>query len=221
MTDNTEKTQIQTQEKKKVAATTKGTKRAPDAADKAPTTKKRATTAKAAPAAEGDEEKKETGDEVVEPTVAEFVDQIIQVRINEQLRSKKELEMLRQLKKIYKRELREVSKTKTRKVRRGDTKREPSGIATDKYMSPALCEFLGYPEGTRLPRTVVSTKVTNYAKDNGLLGREGHLKKDGTLSKQYITPDEKLKSLIGDPEDLTFFSLQRALNPHFVAVGTA
>lgn len=154
-------------------------------------------------------------DEDSHPTVADLIDVFVKNRQEQQTFHKSELDLLRNIKKVYKKEIRALAKAKGKRSRKG-TKREPSGIATDKYISPQLCEFLALPVGSRLPRTTVTTRMTAYVKENKLLGRDGHLRKDGKLSLQYITPNDALKELIGDPEDLNFFSLQTALNPHFV-----
>lgn len=154
-------------------------------------------------------------DEDQSPTVSDLLDSFLKIRQEQQTFQKSELELLRNIKKVYKKEIRVLAKSRGKKSRKG-VKRAPSGIATNKYISPQLCEFLGEPIGTRLPRTVVTARLTAYVKQKNLLGREGHLKKDGTPSKQFITPNAELKELIGDPSALNFFSLQTALNPHFV-----
>lgn len=182
----------------------------------APVVEKKAKHAKAeAPPAAAGAGDSEVAPVAEEPTVADLIDKLLQGRQEQQLFQKSELDILRNIKKVYKKEIRLLAKTKSKKTRKG-TKREPSGIATDKYISPQLCRFLDEPEGTRLPRTMVTKRIHAYVKANKLLGREGILRKDGKLSEQYITPNDSLKALIGDPDMLNFFTLQTALNPHFV-----
>ncbi len=203
----------------------KGTKRpAPtEEHEDAPVLKKKAkstSSQNAKATAEDDAEDHEESENVVkdvEPAlnIAELVAQFVKNRQAQQALHKVDLEIIRNINKTHRKEVRLLAQSKSKKSRKG-IKREPSGIATEKYVSPELCAFLGEPVGTRLPRTIVTKRMTAYVKSRDLLGREGHLKKNGEPSKQFITPNEELKALIGDPDDLNFFSLQTALNPHFV-----
>lgn len=171
----------------------------------------------------GDETQKDAGSEDASPeeepetvSVLDLIDEIIKNKQEQAYFQKTEIENLRNVKKAMKKELRTFSKTKGKKGLNKGVKRPPKGIATQKYISPDLCAFLGEPEGTRLPRTVVTKRVSAYVKEKHLTGREGFLKKDKTLNHQYITPDAALIKLIGNPDALTFFTMQTRLNPHFI-----
>jgi chromatin remodeling complex protein RSC6 len=150
--------------------------------------------------------------------LSEVLDQLLKEHIAEHARTKKVIETLRNAKKAYRREQRDGAKRRNKRNHQGDgSKPRPlSGFATPKYISPELCEFLGVPVGSQKARTDVGREVTTYVKQKGLTGRAGHFRKDKvTLNKQFITPDDKLIKLIGNPDGLNFFSLQRELNKHF------
>jgi hypothetical protein len=76
----------------------------------------------------------------------------------------------------------------------------PTGLSND------LCSFLGRANGSKESRSNVTKAITSYVKEHNL--------KD----KHNITPDAKLKSLLGvkDGEVLTYFNLQKYLNHHYL-----
>uniref|UniRef100_A0A6C0K6I6 DM2 domain-containing protein n=1 Tax=viral metagenome TaxID=1070528 RepID=A0A6C0K6I6_9ZZZZ len=73
-------------------------------------------------------------------------------------------------------------------------------------LSAELCSFLGLSNGSKESRSNVTKAITTYVKDHNL------------KNKHNITPDAKLKSLLGvkDGELLTYFNLQRYLNRHYL-----
>ncbi len=85
-----------------------------------------------------------------------------------------------------------------------------SGIATPTKVSSELCEFLNKTQGTEIARTEVTKSVVAYIKENCL--------HQNAEKKNVIQPDEKLKSLLGlnDDDTLTYFSLQKYMNKHFI-----
>ena len=86
--------------------------------------------------------------------------------------------------------------------------RKPSIFELPTPLSNALCSFLGRPSGSLESRSNITKAVTTYVKEKNL--------KD----KHTIKPDAKLTSLLGvkDGEVLTYFNLQRYLNPHYLKV---
>ena len=64
-------------------------------------------------------------------------------------------------------------------------------------------------EGTKIARTEVTSALSSYIKDNNLQNQ---------ANKKFILPDEKLKSLLGisDDDKLTYFTLQKYMNKHFI-----
>ena len=93
-------------------------------------------------------------------------------------------------------------------------KREPSGFAKPTTVSKELLEFLGEPEGTLVARTDVTKRILKYVTDNDLQNKE---------QKRKINLDAKLKKLLNpaENEEVTYFTLQRLLKPHYVKTDTA
>ena len=87
--------------------------------------------------------------------------------------------------------------------------RKPSGFAKPTYLSPELCIFLNVEKGTELARTEVTKRILQYVKDNNL---------QNETSKRIINVDAKLKTLLQPSEDeqVTYFSIQRLMKPHYV-----
>ena len=79
-------------------------------------------------------------------------------------------------------------------------------------MTKELCEFMNKPIGTEIARTEVTKSLVQYIQTN-------KLQKEGQPSK--INPDSKLQSLLGinneEIVDLTYFTMQKYMNKHFVS----
>ena len=86
--------------------------------------------------------------------------------------------------------------------------RAPSVFEIPQNVTEELCSFLGHPKGTKISRSNVTKQVSNYIREHNL--------KD----KHDITPDAPLSKLLQVPtsEVLTYFTLQRYLNKHYVKV---
>lgn len=87
--------------------------------------------------------------------------------------------------------------------------RKPSGFAKPTYLSPDLCRFLNVDAGTELPRTEVTKRILEYVKENNLQNPE---------ARRIILVDDKLKTLLNptENEDVTYFSIQKLIKPHYV-----
>ena len=120
--------------------------------------------------------------------------------------------MAGQVKKLEKRVHRVIKDARKRKRRApvaegADAKpRQPSIFERPTKVTDELCVFLGKPKGTLMSRSEVTKGVNNYVKEKQL------------KNKHDIKPDAALKKLlaIGEGEPLTYFNLQRYLNPHYV-----
>lgn len=120
--------------------------------------------------------------------------------------------MAAQVKKLEKRVHREIKDARKRKRRApvaegADAKpRQLSIFERPTKVTDELCVFLGKPKGTLMSRSEVTKGVNNYVKEKEL------------KNKHDIKPDAALKKLlaIGEGEPLTYFNLQRYLNPHYV-----
>jgi chromatin remodeling complex protein RSC6 len=64
-------------------------------------------------------------------------------------------------------------------------------------------------EGTEIARTEVTKALVSYIKSH-------HLENES--NSQIITPDDTLKDLLGlnDGQELTYFTIQKYMNKHFV-----
>lgn len=87
--------------------------------------------------------------------------------------------------------------------------RKPSGFARPCKVTNELCEFMNKEDGTEIARTEVTKALVLYIKENKL---------ENAANSQIITPDNKLKFLLGlcDGEELTYFNIQKYMNRHFV-----
>lgn len=101
-----------------------------------------------------------------------------------------------------------LDKILLKKSRKGN--RTPGGFVIPVQITSELSSFLGLPEGDTIARSAVTRKITDYIKANKL---------QNPKNGRYIVPDGKLSSLLKlsetDKENLTFFSMQRHLTPHF------
>ena len=89
-----------------------------------------------------------------------------------------------------------------------------NGFAKEVEISDDLCSFMNLPPKTRISRPQVSKFITDYIKLHQLYN---------PLRKKQIIPNEALWKLLGNgarehAENLTYFSLQKYMNPHFLYV---
>jgi chromatin remodeling complex protein RSC6 len=115
---------------------------------------------------------------------------------------------IKQMEKNIKKEFKIVEKINKNKH---DKKiKKPSGIATPTLITNKLCDFMNRPIGSEIARTEVNKHLINYIKSNELQDK---------TNKTVILPDVKLKNLLGinDNESLTFFTLQKYMNQHFIS----
>ncbi len=120
--------------------------------------------------------------------------------------------------KLYQKESKESARSQERQKRLAKKdpnrkKREPTGFALASQITPALCQFLDLPAGTKLPRTQVTKKVTDYIRTQNLQNPE---------KKRSFVPDSKLGAILGPLHTVDidrgydYFNLQRYLTPHFI-----
>ena len=116
---------------------------------------------------------------------------------------------VKRIEKTVKKELKQKQKKMkmNKKENKGKGQRLPSGFAKPSTVTKELCDFMDKPEGTEIARTEVTKALFTYIKENNLI-EQG----------KKIVPDEKLKRLLGieDIGDLTYFTIQKYMNKHFV-----
>jgi chromatin remodeling complex protein RSC6 len=88
--------------------------------------------------------------------------------------------------------------------------RKKSGFALPSLISDDLCEFMGLEKGSKCARTDVTKSLNVYIANNNLQNQD---------NKQYIDPDDKLWKILGDEargQDVTYFTIQKYINKHFI-----
>ncbi len=78
-------------------------------------------------------------------------------------------------------------------------------------VSEALRSFLGLSEGEQISRSEVTKRISAYISEN-------KLKHPGEGKGRVIVPDDKLKALLGAPDDteITILNMQKFLSPHYI-----
>jgi chromatin remodeling complex protein RSC6 len=114
---------------------------------------------------------------------------------------------VKQIDKSIKKKMRLLKNEATKNKNKGN--RKPSGFAKPGKITKELCVFLNKEEGTEIARTEVTRALVNYIKENKL---------DNNNNGQIIEPDNKLKELlcIKDTDKLTYFTIQKYMNKHFI-----
>jgi chromatin remodeling complex protein RSC6 len=114
---------------------------------------------------------------------------------------------IKQLEKSVKKQSKGLKKEVTKSKNKGN--RQPSGFAKPSKVTKELCEFMNKAEGSEIARTEVTRTLVAYIKENKL---------ENTINSKIISPDEKLKNLLGlnDSDELTYFTIQKYMNKHFV-----
>ena len=87
-------------------------------------------------------------------------------------------------------------------------KKIKKGFAAPSSISNELSSFLNLSPDVQISRTHVTKLISNYIKTNNLQNNN---------DKTEIIPDHNLFILLGKYDDkLTFFSIQKLLNKHFI-----
>jgi len=142
-----------------------------------------------------------------------------QTTINEQFESiltmlnnfKVQINAMYQQIKLVEKNVRKEFKVLKKEVEKNKIKgnKKPSGFATPSKVTNELCDFMDKEKGSEIARTVVTKTLIDYIKKNNLENNENN---------QIIHPDEKLQNLLGidENEKLTYFTLQKHMNKHFI-----
>jgi chromatin remodeling complex protein RSC6 len=87
--------------------------------------------------------------------------------------------------------------------------KKPSGFAIPTTISKELCSFMNKNEGEKAARTEVTQYIIKYIKEKELQNKE---------NKQEIILDKDLGSLLNcGSETVTYFSIQKYMNQHFIS----
>ena len=116
-------------------------------------------------------------------------------------------QQIRVLEKNIKKQMKTLKKESTKNKNKGN--RKPSGFAKPSKVTNELCEFMNKKEGTEIARTEVTRALCSYIKEHKL---------ENTENSKIIAPDDKLKTLLGieEGQELTYFTIQKFMNKHFI-----
>jgi len=116
-------------------------------------------------------------------------------------------QQIRLLEKNIKKQMKSLKKETNKSKNKGN--RKPSGFAKPSKVTNELCEFMNKKEGTEIARTEVTRALCSYIKEHKLENKE---------NSKIIAPDDKLKLLLGiqEGEELTYFTIQKFMNKHFI-----
>jgi chromatin remodeling complex protein RSC6 len=117
---------------------------------------------------------------------------------------------IRQIEKSVKKHMKDLKKEVIKTKNKNKGNRKPSGFAKPSKVTKELCEFMNKSEGTEIARTDVTRTLVAYIKQHKL---------ENTENSKIISPDNKLKLLLGiedDKEELTYFNIQKYMNKHFI-----
>jgi chromatin remodeling complex protein RSC6 len=87
-----------------------------------------------------------------------------------------------------------------------------SGFMKAVQISPEMHKFAGIADNQLVSRVDVTKAICKYVKDHNLQN-EG--------DKRLFTPDDKLAKLLGSKTPITYYNLQKAIQPHFVKAASA
>ena len=124
---------------------------------------------------------------------------------------------LKNLKREYVKEQKMQNKSKKKAPRKeSDEPRKPSGFGLPTTISEELSVFLNITVGEKVPRTRVTSLITQYIKEHELQNAENRKlidleKTEGAALKKLLKPEKYLT----DDKPLTFFNLQTLLKWHF------
>ena len=113
---------------------------------------------------------------------------------------------VKQLEKSVKKKMKTLEKEAKKNRMKGN--RKASGFAVPKPVSSDLCKFMKKPEGSEFARTEVTKYIIKYIQEKGL---------QNPNDKREILPDKALKSILKPKKNtpVTYFNIQRLMNPHF------
>ena len=116
---------------------------------------------------------------------------------------------LKALEKSVKKQMTGLQKEITKNKNKNKGNRKPSGFAKPSKVTSELCEFMNKKEGTEIARTEVTKALCSYIKEHNLENKD---------NSKFIYPDNKLKTLLGleEGQELTYFTIQKFMNKHFI-----
>jgi chromatin remodeling complex protein RSC6 len=118
-------------------------------------------------------------------------------------------QQIRAIEKNVKKQTKEFNKEIIKNKGKNKGLRKPSGFAKPSKVTNELCEFMNKKEGEEIARTEVTKALCSYIKEHKLENKD---------NSKIIYPDNKLKTLLGieEGQELTYFTIQKYMNKHFI-----
>ena len=107
-------------------------------------------------------------------------------------------------------EVAKIEKQLNKAVSKSARRQQKGGFTTVVPISDAMCAFLGVPSGTKMTRSDVTRKITEYIKHTNICDAN---------DRRVIKPDAKLMSILSDvgPDDIvTYFNIQHHLKHNYL-----
>ena len=95
----------------------------------------------------------------------------------------------------------------TRKVKKPTTRNGNSGFMKPVKITSEMAKFCGFTADQLVSRVDVTKAICNYVKEKNLQNQ---------TDRRQFTPDAKLSALLGVTETITYYTLQKYIQKHFV-----
>lgn len=95
----------------------------------------------------------------------------------------------------------------SRKTRKPSQRSGNSGFMKAVKITSAMSKFCGFKEEQLVSRVDVTKSICNYVKNNNL---------QNPADRRQFTPDDKLAKLLATTETITYYTLQKHIQQHFV-----
>jgi chromatin remodeling complex protein RSC6 len=95
----------------------------------------------------------------------------------------------------------------TRKVKKPTTRNGNSGFMKPVKITSEMAKFCGFTADQLVSRVDVTKAICNYVKEKNLQNQ---------TDRRQFTPDAKLSALLGVTDTITYYTLQKYIQKHFV-----
>jgi chromatin remodeling complex protein RSC6 len=93
-----------------------------------------------------------------------------------------------------------------KKVRKNVVRNGNSGFMKNVKISPEMAKFCNFKQDQLVSRVDVTKYICNYVKENNLQNQD---------DRRQFVPDEKLASILGEKDTVTYYTLQKYIQKHF------
>jgi upstream activation factor subunit UAF30 len=140
--------------------------------------------------------------------IASLDTEIESLRGNEDKTKSKGVRFLRSVAKQVRQLRSDAMRVASKKTRRSSAPRSSnSGFMKPVKISKEMQTFTGLKDDALVSRVDVTKSICQYVKDHKL---------QNEADRRQFTPDAKLAKLLGTKEALTYYALQKQIQPHFI-----